>query len=225
MSPSHTLKKAAPAMLWVAVLAVALIPPAAADPIPVAVDWATCIILEEINLQAPRILASINPQPEPPGGAVLDLTNPANPILARETGGIAPFRVLFALGGPEPVIFVPYIIHPEIGSGHLEFEARHAATEQLMFQVVMDIFTSSGGFPVLQTWTQINPQPEPPLPVGAAYTGFDFTFSSLSTAYLSFQVQDSQGQALGFSQVPAPSSLLLLGSGLIPLLRRKKTRG
>jgi hypothetical protein len=196
-------------------------PPVTADT--VSVDWNKCFALQEINLHNPRVLASINPQPEPPAPSLpaLILSNPANPLIQRSTDGEADFRLLFSLSGLESLIF--QAVGAPDNSGHYDFNALNEL-EQIVYQVVMDITTSHGGIPVPETWTQINPQPEPPLPAGAAYLGFDFTFTSQSMATLSFQVLDNQGQALSFSQVPAPASLLLLGAGLIPLLGRTRNR-
>lgn len=215
------LKKTMVGFLCVIGLAALLTQSAAADVVLITVEWGKCFALQELNLHNPKILAYINPQPEPPAPAVLNLAAPANPVISQDTGGNANFRILFALGGSEPLIF-PYMEPP--ANGHLEFVA-HNDWEQPVFTVVMDIYTSTGGVPVATSWTRINPQPEPPLPAGAAYTGFDFTFTSQSTAYLSFQVLDSGGQPLGFSQVPAPASILLVGSGLIPFFRRRRTSG
>jgi hypothetical protein len=153
------------------------------------------------------LLVTLNPQPEPPMLPDLSLLDPSRPVLSVASNENPNFRILFGIGDDVP-LGIDATGTPD-AQGHYEFFVRHA-TGGLAFTVLFDIGTSSGGVPNPDSWTWLNPQPEPPLPSeGIAGICFDFQFTSTSEATLTMEVRDPLDNRLAFSQVPEPSALVL----------------
>ena len=158
------------------------------------------------------MLVGFNPQPEPPGiFSVLNLLNPAAPTFTTgEVSAPQPFRVLFAISTLTDITFNS--LGDPIASG-FGIAATDAATGLDLFHIMFGFMTSSGGFLDPASVVGFNPQPEPP-GVGFEGIGFDLELIGLSTATMTLQIQDIQGNDLNFAVIPLPAALPLYGTGL-----------
>jgi hypothetical protein len=182
-------------------------------------DWEQSHLLQGVGFEAPWVRVGFNPQPEPPADwARLYFTDPTHPGLTGpvEEGYEGRFHIVFAISDMEPLT-----INAEGAPddrGHFEFQVLGEAGNK-MFDVFFDMGTSSGGVPKDASWVGFNPQPEPPgMHDGAGFVGFDFEFGSYSMATLEFQVFDTNSRAIGFEEVPEPTTLSMLAIGALGML-------
>ena len=192
-----------------------------ASAVEILVDWSGSFLFSTSGaLENPLVRVGFNPQPEPPGRTLVDLSDPFAPMLSRDT--MTPtFRILFAIGNTTPFTLMTAGVPDD---GHFAFQAL-GPTGATLFNIGFDMGTSSAGVPDPLSWVGFNPQPEPPgFSSAAASAGFDFEFTSLSTASLVIHISDAQGNALAFSRVPEPGVLALLSVGNlgVVILRRRR---
>ncbi len=183
-------------------------------------DWDNAFALRTSGGPSnPGVLVGFNPQPEPPLRTILGLQNPFAPTYTTDDVVDQPFRVLFAMSGPD--IFFEQLIAPN-ASG-FAITAVDKATKLDLFNIFFSFTTSSGGFLDPASVVGFNPQPEPPL-AGFVGLGFDLEFTSNSTATMTLQIQDIQGNDLNFAVIPLPAALPLFLTGLagLGLLRRRQ---
>ena len=184
----------------------------------VMVDWDNAFALQTNGgISNPAVLVGFNPQPDPPAFAtLLNVDNQMMPTWTIAGGfGPQPFRILFALNQTDLIRFD--VTGTPDASGHFAFDAVDGSGTPL-FNIMFDLTTSSGGVPD-GSWVGFNPQPDPPadfLLGGGAAIGFDFQFTILSEAVLAVQIQEVEGNALGFtpSPVPLPAAVWMFFSAL-----------
>ena len=196
------------------------------------VDWSGTVGLRGNGTHDPLILVGFAPQsllhPPEPG---LSLDRPVAPLFSAATGGESRFRILFSIGIDAGPLRLIEGADPD-ENGHYTMRASGDSGVPL-FDIGFDVTTTTG-VPAPGTWVGFNPQPEPPAsplhPPDPGYIGFDFTYTSLSTAYLSLQVTEVGGRAVSFTLIPEPAALVLFATGIAltitgrqrgrPLMRR-----
>lgn len=187
--------------------------PAHADPTD---DWSDTFLLQGAGFENPLVRVGFNPCPEPPGKLV---SNPTRPLVSVP-GSANPFQILFGIAGVGPVtIDAPG--EPD-AFGDFNFQILSGGvtnTPVVLFNVLFEMTTDSGGVPDARSWQAFLPDVLAPFPgraADAAQIGFDFNYSSLSTAFLSMQITDANGgNPLSFTAVPAPPTLALIGMGIV----------
>lgn len=192
-----------PRVLTAALTAVCLSPGAAVAAVSVPpVDWSSVAVFSQaFPTTNPLILFGFNPQPEPP--AVTATWRTTSTTAARSIDGVSGAQVFTLLIGLERGGALDLTALPTETTVGLLLPAVQKVREAARSVVEIDFFTSSGGTPL--NIVSFNPQPEPP----ANLDGFDiwalqFEFSSLSTARVTFSVDDGDGNAVGLTQVALP---------------------
>lgn len=185
------------------------------------VDWSNTVVFQThgSSFEDPLILLGFNPQPDPPTGdfPLVDVSPDGMMVsLSRNTNGTSNFRILF---GITDGVFFEINAAGEPDVGQFQFDVMDGGSGALMFDVLFDISTDSGGVPEEFSWVGFNPQPDPPgLALGGDTIGFDFEFTSLSLATLEVRIQDSEGTMMTFTKVPEPSSVTLAALALLSML-------
>jgi hypothetical protein len=196
------------------------------------VDWSDSFALRSTGgVEDPRVIFGFNPQPDPPVGAAphpqLDLSNGAAPAIGL-TGVNNPqtFRMLFSIGAASGLFRFRDATSPTDDFGALTMVFTGPAGNYL---VEFGFTTSSSGVVDLASTVGFNPQPDPPLGApGSASYGLDFSFTSLSDAFVSVRVTDPGGVQLTFVPAPEPAALAVFGLGLAGLgyfRRRRRAAG
>lgn len=198
-------------------MALALAPSATAA----SIDWSEAFALESRGAALdPLVLVGFDPQPEPPvtARAVLDLADRTSPILvlrdqSNPPGALQLFDFFLAIDVGQTIAIVPCFLPSDLDP-RLELEVRSdTATGPLLFTLLADFSTSSGGLVDPASVVGFDPQPDPPGASGARF-GLTLAFDKLSDVQVRFSVLPADGPPLAFTQVPEPSALALLGLGV-----------
>lgn len=186
------------------------------------VDWSEAFALQARGAGLdPAMLVGFDPQPEPPitARAVLDLADRTAPTLvlrdqSNPPGELQLFDFFFAFDVPgQAITMVPCFLPSDLDP-RLELEVRSdTATGPLLFTLLAEFSTSSGGLVDPASVVGFDPQPEPPGAFGARF-GLTLAFKELSDVQVRFSVSPADGPPLAFTQVPEPSALALLGLGV-----------
>lgn len=185
------------------------------------VDWSEAFALQARGAGLdPAVLVGFDPQPEPPvdARAALDLADRTSPVLvlrdqSNPPGGLQLFDFFLAIDVGQTIAIVPCFLPSDLDP-RLELEVRSdTATGPLLFTLLADFSTSSGGIVDRGSVVGFDPQPDPPGAFGARF-GLTLAFDKLSDVQVRFSVSPADGPPLAFTQVPEPSALALLGLGL-----------
>lgn len=186
------------------------------------VDWSEAFALQARGAGLdPAVLVGFDPQPEPPvaARAALDLADRTAPMLvlrdqSNPPGALQLFDFFFAFDVPGQAITMVPCFLPSDRLPQLELEIRSdTATGPLLFTLVADFSTSSGGLVDPASVVGFDPQPEPPGAYGARF-GVTLAFDKLSDVQVRFSVSPADGPPLALTQVPEPSAFALLGVGV-----------
>lgn len=178
----------------------------------------------------PGVLVGFNPQPEPPARITeLSLAYPPDPILVlrdqvNPVGGLQVFDVFLALNVGDVTFSFGEPLEPPglpAGSSMVSTRATSAAGD-IVFDVLFQISSSSGGILAPGSLVGFNPQPEPPAGYGGAFA-MSFGIDRLSDAMIGIRILDGQGNPLSLSHVPEPGSLALAGIATAAMMIRRRT--
>ncbi|MGQ8364856.1 hypothetical protein [Glaciecola sp. 1036] len=174
--------------------------------------------LDDIN---PLVLFGFNPQPEPPA---LPSTKPTFVVEDVENPQVFDLGFAIASEGNVAPLMIELLDTPIDDFSSLTLMVKNQRSLEDIFQVNFEFSTSSGGVIDLDSLS-FNPQPEPPAEFrdGGVF-GMNFSFTSLSDVWVSFEVLNINNQAISFSRVSAPSTVLLLSFAVFGLLRRRGNR-
>lgn len=186
------------------------------------IDWSEAFALRARGAGLdPAVLVGFDPQPEPPiaARAALDLADRTSPILvlrdqSNPPGGLQLFDFFLAFDVPGQTIAIIPCFLPSDRLPQLELEIRSdTATGPLLFTLLADFSTSSGGLVDPASVVGFDPQPDPPGEFGARF-GLTLAFDELSDVQVRLSVWPADGPPLAFTQVPEPSAFALLGLGV-----------
>lgn len=191
-----------------------------------AVAWGDAIALQVNGFDNPLVIFGFNPQPDPPEDAILSLANPQQPTLSRTNGFTTDtvFDVFFAIGLPNGAGSA-YSLRPSAlpagEFGNFQFTAVGPMGNLL---IDLGFSTSSSGMGFLTSVDDVsfNPQPEPPF--GFAGMAMEMGFTSFSTAVVSLQITDEDGNVFSMRQVPEPGMAAILAIGFAGLVLRRRRR-
>lgn len=192
-----------------------------------AIDWSSVAVFsQEFPTTTPLILFGFNPQPEPPAATAIWRTTETT--ASRSIEGVSGEQLFTLLIGLEKGGALDLTTLPTETSVGLLLPAVQSVREAARSVVEIDFFTSSGGTPL--NIMSVDPQPEPPAQLGAFdIWALQFEFSSLSTARVTFSVDDGDGNAVRLTQVPVPQvplppaiALGLGGVGALGALRLRR---
>jgi hypothetical protein len=164
----------------------------------------------------PGVAVSLNPQPLPPfpdPGAMVDLTNPGDPIYTNPAVAMS-YEIDFGMDAGGAVSFtVPNPSDPN----NFSFTGTGPTGDPYNID-----FQIGGGVVSPASFVELNPQPLPPFPApDFGFIAFDFSLEAAEDPTLSFQVS-SGSTDFGFALVPEPASVSLLGVGALGLLGRRR---
>jgi len=166
----------------------------------------------------PGVDVSLNPQPLPPfpdPGAMVDLTNPGDPVYTNPAVASS-YEIDFGMDAGGAVSFVV----PTPGDPNsFSFTGQGPGGDpyNIAFQI-------GGGTVNPGSFVELNPQPLPPFPApGFGFVAFDFSFEAAADPTLTFQVS-SGSTDFGFAPIPEPASVSLLALGAVGLLGRRRDR-
>lgn len=145
----------------------------------------------------PGLIVGFNPQPDPPGMPILDLSNAMAPDIFQPDKQQFKFVISFQ---NTPGLLLPAV--DEVGLGGFAFNyADHSF-------VVGLTFSGPGG---VASWSSFNPQPDPP----GDGLGYDVTFAG-GDASAGFTISED-GAPLSFALAPEPSTWAMMGIGFAAL--------
>jgi hypothetical protein len=216
-----------PRSFGIALAALLLVAPTATA---ASIDWSEAFALQARGAGLdPAVLVGFDPQPEPPvaARAALDLADRTSPVLvlrdqSNPSGGLQVFDFFLAFDVPGQAIAIVPCFLPSDRLPQLELEVRSdTATGPLLFTLVADFSTSSGGLVDPGSVVGFDPQPDPPGAFGARF-GLTLAFDKLSDVQVRFSMLPADGPPLAFAQVPEPGAAALLGLGIVAIgtLRR-----
>ena len=164
----------------------------------------------------PGVAVSLNPQPLPPfpdPGAMVDLTNPGDPIYTNPAVAMS-YEIDFGMDAGGAVSFtVPNPSDPN----DISFTGTGPTGDP--YTVAIQI---GGGVVSPGSFVELNPQPLPPFPdPGYSYVAFDFSFEQAADPTVGFQVSSGDTDFL-FTPIPEPASFALMGVAVFGLLSRRR---
>lgn len=185
------------------------------------IDWSDAFALQSRGAGLdPAVLVGFDPQPEPPAGAraVLDLSDRTAPLLilrdqSNPPSGLQLFDFFLAVDVGQTIAIVPCFLPTDL-EPRLELEVRaDTETGPILFEILADFSTSSGGLVDRGSIVGFDPQPDPPGEFGARF-GLTLAFDKLSDVQVRFSMAPLDGAPLAFAEVPEPNALALLGLGV-----------
>lgn len=191
------------------------------------VDWSqVAVFSQDFPTTTPSILFGFDPQPEPPASSAIWRTTETT--ASRSIDGVSGAQLFTILIGLEKGGALDLAAVPTETAVGLLLPAVQSVREAARSVVKIDFFTSSGGTPL--NILSFNPQPEPPPRLGGFEVwALQFEFSSLSTARVTFSVDDGDGTAVPLTRValtpvPVPPAIVLGlgGIGALGALRLRR---
>jgi hypothetical protein len=189
---------------------------------------------------SPGAWVELNPCPLPPGGSVLDLANPANPVFSSTSNLRNTFQLVFGAEDIYGAVDFPASdgdgISPPNADGFFSFSGEDPMGHTFDVVAKMSV-TGPNGPQDIADWVALNPCPLPPMPADAEQYPFrnqlplgllqiQFDPPSSVTALFSFTLSIDGGDPISFITAPigVPEAsptlyLMVLGLGGLALMR------